>query len=122
MSISTRGPVVVVDDDPAILHALTSFLDLEGFRVEQATNGAEALEVIARVFPAIVFLDLQLPDLDGGAVVHELRAREIPVPIVLMSGDPSLERRARELRVAAFLHKPFGASQILPLLTNWLVA
>lgn len=101
-----RKRILIVDDDPDILESLRMLLE-ESYEVEVALDGERALaEILAKPFDAIV-LDLMMPVLDGAAFLRELRARGVPVPVVLVSAARDLTARARALDIAEHLSKPF---------------
>jgi DNA-binding response OmpR family regulator len=106
--------VLVVDDDPRILRMLCSFLKADGYDVVTAEDGATALEVVAKTPPAVVLLDLNLPDIDGDEVFRRARASGYKGPIVLISADMRAQQIAGTLG-AAFLEKPFDPSDLFAL-------
>src|SRR5690349_4026215 len=65
--IAAARPILVVDDDPEILAMLRDFLESEGLSIRTASNGAEALEALDDVAPALILLDMRMPVLDGWA-------------------------------------------------------
>lgn len=110
--------VLIVDDDPAIRKMLVEVLALEGYPTETATNGQEALALLARSAPRLILLDLLMPVLDGRGVVEQLeadagaRARH---KVVLVSAFSNLEG-ASDLVVDGKLVKPFTVPQLLSVL------
>jgi CheY-like chemotaxis protein len=80
-------PVLVVDDHPSTRGLLARVLALEGFAVEEAADGWEALAAVVRTRPAVVVSDVRMPGVDGAELARRLRAQEPPVPIVLTSTD-----------------------------------
>jgi CheY-like chemotaxis protein len=92
------GPLLVVDDDPAIRDVLESVLAQDGWRVITAADGTEALAEVAREAPAAVVLDLMMPRVDGFEVLHRLRTEpstaDLPV-IVVTAKDLNDEDRDR---------------------------
>jgi CheY-like chemotaxis protein len=111
--------VLVVDDDPDLRATVAEILDLEGCDVEQATNGAEALEQIEAAPPCVILLDMRMPVLDGWGVARELRARGIEVPIVVMTAAQDAGRWAREIDADAFLAKPFDLDDLLTVVSRF---
>ncbi len=105
--------VLVVDDEPQVLHALRRALENEGDRVLTAPTGLAALDIAATQAPDLVVLDLWLPDLDGVEVVRRLRGW-LDVPILILSGDADEERKVSALDSGAddFLQKPFAFSEL----------
>lgn len=84
--------VMIVDDDPDIREAMADFLDLEGYRVVAATNGAEALTLLRgpRELPCVILLDLMMPVMTGEDVLDALEQdRELSgVPVVVVTASP----------------------------------
>ncbi len=110
-----RCRVLVVDDEPLVRAHLRRVLALDGFAVEDASDGSTGLEAIQRSQPDVVLLDMMLPDSDGVDIVRRLRASGVTVPIVLCSGDLDAARK-RGLDsglVQGMLAKPFDRSQLL---------
>jgi CheY-like chemotaxis protein len=77
--------VLVVDDHPGFRRLARRTLELSGFRVAEAVDGAQALTEAARLRPDVVLLDIQLPDVDGFAVARSLAEIDCPAPVVLTS-------------------------------------
>jgi DNA-binding response OmpR family regulator len=110
------GPVVLlVDDDPAIRRAVAAGLELEGFSVVAASGGRAALEVAARVHPAVILLDLNMPDLDGLEVLKRLRDGGDQVPVCILSARDEIDDRVRGLQAGAddYVVKPFALEEVV---------
>jgi two-component system response regulator MprA len=105
--------VLVVDDDPIIRDAVEWLLRDEGYQVTSAPDGMAALQAVGRQLPKILVLDLELPYLDGRAVVQELRRRHIDVAIIVISARHDGRRVARDLAAQRFLPKPFELNALL---------
>ena len=106
--------ILVVDDDPEVRQLIYDVLDSEGFEVEKAADGREALEKATRRRPALVVLDLTLPRLSGPAFAAQLSSLSgRPVPILVISGEGRAGSKARELGAFAYLHKPFDIEDLL---------
>lgn len=99
--------ILVVDDNPGTRNMLTLALENEGYGVETAADGLEALADIDRESPTAVLLDMQMPRLDGADVARRLHERGPYVPIVIMTGDLNAAQECREARADAYLMKPF---------------
>ncbi len=115
MSTSNNDPLVlVVDDEPSVRQALERALDLEGFAVATAANGLEALEEVARRPPAVIVLDVTMPELDGIGVVRRLRADGRDLPICILSARDEVEDRVAGLQAGAddYLVKPFALAEL----------
>jgi two-component system response regulator MprA len=105
--------VLVVDDDPIIRDAVEWLLRDEGYQVTSAPDGVAALQAVGRQLPKILVLDLELPNLDGRAVVQELRRRHVDVAIIVISARHDGRRVARDLAAQRFLPKPFELNALL---------
>jgi len=107
----TRARVLVVDDESAIRTLCRVNLELEGFDVAVAADGAEALASIERENPDLVLLDVMMPDVDGWEVAERLRAEAATrdVPIVFLSARAAYADRQQGYDVGAvgYVVKPF---------------
>ncbi|MES1193262.1 MAG: response regulator transcription factor [Solirubrobacterales bacterium] len=113
---ASAGPVVLlVDDDPAIRRAVGAGLELEGFTVVAASGGRAALEAAARIAPAVVLLDLSMPDLDGLEVLERLRASGDQVPVCVLSARDEVDDRVAGLQAGAddYVVKPFALEEVV---------
>jgi two-component system, OmpR family, KDP operon response regulator KdpE len=106
--------VLVVDDEPQIVRALSINLRARGYDVHTATTGTEALQVAARRHPDLVVLDLGLPDMDGVEVIHGIRGWS-SVPILVLSGRSDSADKVDALDAGAddYVTKPFGLDELL---------
>src|ERR687894_3037241 len=102
--------VLVVDDEASARQARERALRLEGFAVSTAAGGGEALEAVAARPPAVIVLDVTMPDLDGVTVVKRLRAGGIDVPVCILSARDEDTDRVAGLQAGAddYLVKPFA--------------
>ncbi|MFH8794621.1 response regulator [Streptomyces sp. NPDC017941] len=110
------GRVLVVDDNKVIRQLIRVNLELEGFEVVTAADGAECLDVIHEVRPDVVTLDVVMPRLDGLRTAARLRSdpRTRDVPLVVVSACTQYEVEAgSEVGVDAFLAKPFEPAELL---------
>ncbi len=106
--------VLVVDDDPDILQTLALCLSTEGYRVVMASNGKEALDVLAKERPDVILLDLMMPVMDGWQFVAELDSRGWRhAPLLILSADRAVQGHAMKLRADAHLAKPFDLDELL---------
>lgn len=105
--------ILVVDDDPGILSTVAEVLDLEGYSVQTATNGAEALRAVDREEPCLVLLDMRMPVLDGWGFAQAVRERGLTLPIVVMTAAQDARHWADEIGAAGFLAKPFELMDLL---------
>jgi len=109
----TERPILVIDDDPAILSTVADILEFEGYAVERATNGAEGLALLERVRPRLVLLDMRMTVLDGWGFARALRERGITLPILVMTAAQDARRWAQEIGAQAYIAKPFDLSDLL---------
>lgn len=125
---STAGAtVLVVDDNPINRAVILNFLDRLGVRGIEAGDGAEALAVIERDRPNLVFMDLQMPVLDGLGTVRELRQRErergmVRTPVVAVTAA-ALKGDAERCLAAGmddYLSKPFQLTELAAIIRRWL--
>jgi len=107
----------VVDDDADIRELLTELLKDEGYSVESAANGQEALTwlVAGSSNPCVILLDLMMPIMNGWELGQRLRQlpRFADVPVIVISADRDVPAHAQELKVAAFLQKPLELRELL---------
>jgi DNA-binding NarL/FixJ family response regulator len=95
--------VVIVDDHPAVRRGLRTFLELaDGLEVAgEAADGPTALELIAASSPDVVLLDMVLPGMDGVAVLHEMRRREMPARVLVVTSFTDRSRLLPAVRAGA---------------------
>lgn len=104
--------VLVIDDDPLIRAVLSDALSDKGYMVQTAANGLEGLHSIEQSQPALILLDMWMPELDGWGFARELRLREINIPIVVMTAARDARRWAREIDATGYLTKPFDLAEL----------
>jgi len=111
------APILVVDDDAKIVRLVRTYLERDGFMVVTAGNGPAALEAIETHRPALVVLDLMLPELDGRAVIRAVRRDEEAgrTPILVLSARSSTIDRIAGLEDGAddYLPKPFSPAELV---------
>lgn len=107
--------ILIVDDDAKVLASLERGLRLSGFDIETATDGASALRAVADTHPRAIVLDMNMPGLDGTAVVTALRAMGNDVPICVLSARASVDDRIAGLEAGAddYLTKPFELGELV---------
>ena len=106
-------PILVVDDDPSIRTTISEILVMEGYPVETAADGAEALQAVERAQPALVLLDMRMPVLDGWGFARALRDRGMHLPILVMTAAQNARRWAEEIGAEGYLAKPFELLDLL---------
>lgn len=109
------GPrILVVDDEAAIRRFLYISLAAHGYTVLEAANGQEAVNAVVTQYPALLILDLALPDLNGVAVTRLLREwTQIPIIILSVCSQESDKIAALDAGADDYLVKPFGAGELL---------
>ena len=112
--------VFLAEDDPILRRAVVRWLQLDGYHVIAADSGRSLLEYMLELPISdpgsgdVLVTDVNMPGLDGFQLVERLQVAGWQLPVVFMTGDPSVEaqRRARELRALAFLPKPFSLGDL----------
>ncbi|MDD1531811.1 DNA-binding response regulator [Bradyrhizobium sp. WBOS7] len=106
--------VLVIDDEPPIRKLLRMGLTTQGYDILEASNGKVALEKLEEA-PALIILDLGLPDIQGHELLRTIRTRNEAVPIVVLSsrGDEAGKVQALDLGADDYLTKPFGMEELL---------
>ena len=115
MSISgSRTDILIVDDEPGIIRLISMYLEREGFHTTSARTGAEALAIVERTPPALVVLDIMLPDIDGWEVCREIR-RSSDVPIIMLTAREGDEDKIVGLELGAddYVTKPFVPRELV---------
>ena len=116
--------VLVVEDDDVVGGFIESILEMEGYEVYRAADGAEALQLAHELTPDLVTLDVMMPGLDGWEVAHALRQDTLcaDTRIVMVSAIPpqELNERARREPVQAVLSKPFDFAALVELVEQTL--
>ena len=111
------APILVVDDDAKIVRLVKTYLERDGFSVVTAADGPAALDAIETHAPALVVLDLMLPELDGRAVIRAVRRDEESgrTPIIVLSARSSTIDRIAGLEDGAddYLPKPFSPAELV---------
>jgi DNA-binding response OmpR family regulator len=107
-------PILVVDDDRKIVALVRAYLEREGYRVVSAHDGREALQRARAEDPALIVLDVMLPEVDGLEVMRILRA-DSDVPVLMLTARSSLPERIIGLEKGAddYLPKPFSPAELV---------
>lgn len=110
---SAGSRVLVVDDEPMVCEVVTAYLKRDGFRVETAADGKQALAAIERAVPDLVVLDVMLPNIDGFDVLTRIR-RMNDVPIILLTARTEEADRVLGLELGAddYVVKPFSPREL----------
>jgi len=113
--------ILIVDDEVGIRELLSEILQDEGYRVSLAENAGEARSYRARNQPALVLLDIWMPDTDGVTLLREWAAGgQLTMPVVMMSGHGTIETAVEATKIGAFdfLEKPVGLQKLLATVTR----
>jgi two-component system OmpR family response regulator len=111
-----NGPrVLVVDDEANITDLVAMALRYEGFEVETAGTGQAALRAVESFRPALVVLDVMLPDLDGFAVTERLKGANVRVPVLFLTARDAVEDKVRGLTLGGddYVTKPFSLEELV---------
>ncbi len=114
--VTAERVALVVDDEVVIRRLVRTVLEADEFTVLEASDGASALDVAEAEHPAIVILDVMMPEIDGVEVCRRLDHDAVKVVMLTARDDPELERRCKEAGAVAFLTKPFSSIELLDLL------
>jgi two-component system KDP operon response regulator KdpE len=114
-AVRTDRTALVVDDDVFVVSALAEILDEEGYDVHTATNGFSALRQATELKPAVVLLDLFLPERSGMEVLHDLRSdcATRDVAIVIVTGHPDALSEIQLTEADGFVAKPFDIAELV---------
>jgi DNA-binding response OmpR family regulator len=107
--------ILLVDDEPAITSNLAPFLERAGFQVTVASDGQQALDQVVRFAPALIILDVLMPQLGGRAVLRRLRQDDNWTPVILLTQVGESTERAMALEEGAddYLNKPFDPHELV---------
>jgi DNA-binding response OmpR family regulator len=114
---NSNGRVLVVEDDAEINELVGAYAQLAGFSYEPALTGQSAIDKATQLKPALIVLDVMLPDIDGFEVCRRLKAsdrtRSIPVVILTALAGDAYERRSADCGASGFLTKPFDPDRLI---------
>jgi two-component system, OmpR family, KDP operon response regulator KdpE len=106
---TAKRRVLLVDDEPRILDSVRMNLELEGFEVNEANNGLEAIDKLRRFLPDLVVLDVMMPEMDGFDTLREIRRfSTVPVIMLTVKADERDVARGLELGADDYIAKPFS--------------
>jgi two-component system OmpR family response regulator len=117
MTMNTQSGLrmLVVDDEPSRLEAVSTSLRYEGFSIDEPSTGRQSFALSQGSAPDLVVLDLMLPDLDGLDVTRRLRSEGIRVPVILSTARGTLQDKVAGLTVGGddYLTKPFALAEVI---------
>ena len=108
-------PILVVEDDPALREALTDTLEMAGYRAIAAGDAEHALVCLENNVPGLILTDVQMPGMDGHALLRALKAGHPEIPVILMTAYSQIDRAVQAMRdgAADYLPKPFEPGSLL---------
>ena len=112
--MSRASDILVVDDEVNIVGLVVDLLHDEGYGVRSALNGVEALRLIAERKPALILVDMYMPQMTGMMLVEQLRSQGISdIPVILMTASPSAAEQFASHAMVDYLPKPFDIEELL---------
>ncbi len=114
MPKTDRKTVLVVDDDRDLLSLIRFVLEQEGYQVETAAHGRDALRAVERGMPDLILLDMKMPVMDGWGFCAEFHARYgSQVPIVVLTASEDARKAAEQVGASGWVGKPFDLDDLL---------
>src|SRR6188472_72585 len=107
--------ILVVDDEPNIVDVVSMALRFQGFEIESAGTGADALAAVASFKPHLIVLDVMLPDMEGFDVAQRLGAQRARVPIIFLTARDDTADKIRGLSIGGddYVTKPFSLEELI---------
>jgi two-component system, LuxR family, response regulator FixJ len=114
-ALKQTNEIFVVDDDPAVRDALSMALRSEGFVVENFASATALLNVVRHRAPAVIVLDVKLPDQSGLDILKTLRSENYPAPVLMITGHGDIPMAVEAIKLGAydFVEKPFSMDTLL---------
>ncbi len=118
--MSDNKIVLIIDDDKSILRTFSRLLAKNGYEVEMAETGKEALEKVRKRSYAVLLIDFRLPDMDGTDLLEKIRDNESNAVKLMITGLPSLDlgSKALDLGIDAYIVKPVKPDELLILINE----
>ena len=112
--------LLIVDDEPSILHSLSGLLSDEGFSVTTAVNGYEALKIIEAESPDLVLLDIWMPGIDGIETLKEIKKENPNVQVIIITGHGTIETAVKATKLGAYdlIEKPLSIDKVIVAINN----
>ena len=120
MNAKTRPTILLIDDEKDILLTISDFLKLNGYTIITATNGEEALRLLAENKPDLIILDINMPKMNGLAFLANVQAKPeyADIPVYVFTGRANMENYFEEVRVSGFMAKPCLPDKLLKDIKN----
>jgi DNA-binding NtrC family response regulator len=114
--VNTKS-ILIVDDDETILAVLKEILELDGYTVETAATGKEAVEKSENIFFNLSMLDIKLPDMEGTELIIKLHKENPQMIKIIITGFPSFDNAVKSLNLGAdaYIMKPVNSKELLEL-------
>ena len=120
----SKNHILIVDDEPVWLKMVTRIIQLQGYEVKSASNGAEALETLRSFEPDLILLDIKMPDMNGFDLLDRIKKQpKLAVkPVVFISGmdDYHARKVARDLGATDYIIKPLEEQEVTRMLSRYL--
>jgi len=115
MEAAEAHRILVVDDEPNIVDVVSMALRFQGFAIESAGNGTDAVAAVSAFKPDLIVLDVMLPDMDGFEVARRLGAQQARVPIIFLTARDATEDKVRGLSIGGddYVTKPFSLEELV---------
>lgn len=109
----TNNTIIVADDDPAILDAISMMLEISGYKVEAVSDG-NVIERMGKVKPQLVLLDVLMSGVDGRDICRELKSSSMKdIPVILFSASHDMVKSVYSVGANDFIAKPFNIDELL---------
>ena len=114
----TKAPVILIVEDTSItLKVITTILSKEGYKIETAMNGKQALDIVRKVLPDVILLDIVMPEMDGYEVCRILKEspETMDVPVIFITVKDETENMLKGFEAGAvdYVTKPFNSAELL---------
>jgi two-component system nitrogen regulation response regulator NtrX len=115
-----KSRILVVDDEAEIRRSVRMILEYEGYDVQEASSGPEALALVEREPPDLVFLDIKMPGVDGLEVLEKIKQTNETLPVVIISGHGTVSTAVEATKLGAFdfIEKPLASERVLVTIKN----
>lgn len=110
-----KETVLIIDDEPEMVDLIKMVLDYEGYETFRGVGGAKGLRRASKVRPDLVLLDIMMPDIDGYEVLEQIKEREIPTRVIMVTALEGLEHVVRLVKAGAcdYITKPFDPEELV---------